>query len=301
MGDAKLLRKRLFARYAGNLRVIDPSSAGAFRCPLCLKDFTAKDVHSKLCLAHIFPQGAGGSEVTLACQSCDSLHGSSLDADLVESVRVERPGSKQRGRIVAGGRSIPILVSADPDDETIRLDASIRHAHPTDWTGIQDFFAAAGDGSKFQLSVTSKVRPTRMRGSLYRSAYLRLFSMFGYDYVLAPCAQVARENIERAALGEVSVTVCSSDARAESVAIVTAPTALRSLAVTMKVSGQRFATALLPGFDRDPRAVADRMCESPRIVKGVQTKVFEAPPDVFADPKNARLLSGIWRLLFKTG
>jgi HNH endonuclease len=59
-------------------------------CPLCLNAFLKEAIDSEppeLTEEHIIPEALGGKLITLSCRSCNGVHGSQLDSQLVQMLR----------------------------------------------------------------------------------------------------------------------------------------------------------------------------------------------------------------------
>jgi|CXWL01.1.fsa_nt_gi hypothetical protein len=198
-------RRRLFEIYSKNLSAIkrhprihiEPDEDDVFVCPLCFRYFTRDEVLSEVAkdipvtLEHVPPEALGGKERTLTCNSCNSWAGHELDSHLTHKLALDDflqgiPGSSVDAEVklneeisltatvqVADVRQLNIVFDQDRSDpkEMEKLNKLQKPELP-----IIDM--------SFKGSRGKPQKQRRPECSLIRIAYLWMFSVFGYGFVI---------------------------------------------------------------------------------------------------------------------
>jgi hypothetical protein len=94
MPEQEEKRLELFDLYAANISMyVEPELKDTFVCPICLNGFARDSVCGKVpavILAHVFPEAAGGTIVTLSCAKCDNDFGTKHDSHLATYHKLHR-------------------------------------------------------------------------------------------------------------------------------------------------------------------------------------------------------------------
>src|SRR5690242_11774621 len=83
---------RTFKQLAQDLARVKGHDSNVVLCPLCLGEYSeeALDLDDpELTEEHIIPGSLGGEITTLPCKRCNSLHGTELDAHLIQMLTVK--------------------------------------------------------------------------------------------------------------------------------------------------------------------------------------------------------------------
>lgn len=177
---------------------------GVMLCPLCHQEFTGAALDSvgssrALSLEHIVPLALGGKLKTLTCTGCNNRLGSSLDAHLVNRVRsaeaVDGGGRSLKGTLRMAERELNMKFSLSNSQgkkpvATIRIPGG----RPADLQHLQASLVK-GEIGNLQMTVREDYSVNSFRLSLMKAAYLALFHMYGYQYILSPAGLMIRNVI----------------------------------------------------------------------------------------------------------
>jgi hypothetical protein len=173
-------------------------------CPVCQKMFLPNDLGSKICIAHAPPEAVNGKPVTLACTDCEKRSSKwdrqvKYEKDMFD--RYEKKVVKNVTLVSDNGTRLPcdlkfnekdpakiIAWSTLPPDQLRKVSKKMEADRALD--GSLNLFL---DTTKFQ----KKDLNSYVASHLY-SAFLIMFSRFGYEYVLSSNA----EDIRRVLIGE---------------------------------------------------------------------------------------------------
>jgi len=203
-GENAAKRRRLFDLYVRQPGHEDVTQGRFFWCPLCRRPFdrvAATGDNPRLTLAHIIQQSLGGTWTTLTCADCNNAHGHKIEVDLLSSHRLAdwvagrgtievRMGDG--GRVRAISRRNPEANHLSFDVKTPMASAAAR-AHQERLAAIAQ---SPSGGHEVKLTLPW-FRPSRCRAAVYQSAYLLMFSYFGYDFVRNPRYNSIRDEIFR--------------------------------------------------------------------------------------------------------
>ena len=183
---SRLQRERLFNILNAILRHYQPNcSRDIIFCPVCHDSLHRSELQRadpKVTLAHIIPQAAGGTQCTLECKGCNSLSGHSFEAhqskerdyhqflrgNLNHDVRVIIDGAHVNGVAVVDSGHMHIQADSDRSNP-LGVEAIVR--------------ASQNDGSIDGRVTIQKFNPAMSLMATLHTAYLYLFSVFGYEYV----------------------------------------------------------------------------------------------------------------------
>ncbi len=203
-GEKAKLREKLFGEYSRRFAATG-GNADTFQCPLCMTLFS-QDVLAieppVLTLAHVLPEALGGTFCTLACAGCKNDIGSDLEAFLIERFRAEDAMNGVgllAGRLEGDFGSVGVEFQAAPPGEPWTVLIIEKQTNPAVIVKLHSALDAnsSDDPAKIAAQITPRYRnkPSRVTAALYQSAYLMMFSYFGYDVVHDPRYAKLREQI----------------------------------------------------------------------------------------------------------
>lgn len=224
-----------------------PDAPRLYCCPLCIRGFDAPEA---LSFEDAPPQSVGGKPVVLTCTPCNNRHGSELDVHIQRGRDAREIGNGKRpawAKLRLGENEI---TTKGLLGDRIELAEMADHTNPA----ASKAFAAEMEsrvtsGStdwKLQLTMTSLYDEWREQIAWLRVAYLHLFALLGYNYILRPELSPIRDQFDRPSERVVpqvmkNMLECDDD---EQIIAVTSPSNLRGFAVRI---GSRMH--LLPGFE----------------------------------------------------
>jgi hypothetical protein len=187
--------ERLFEYYAADLRRFAPKYSDHFGCPLCYRVFKKVDNLGELVAEeHVVSKQLGGRIVTLTCRSCNSEHGTKLDAHLVQRVRIEANKRPMRTRFKMGTVAFGAEMYGRMEPGSPIKIAGVRKQ--SDPRQVEEVKRLLREGRTINLNVNLGYNENRSLVALVRSAYLLMFRTFGYRYVLDSSAKVVREQLQ---------------------------------------------------------------------------------------------------------
>lgn len=166
-----------------------------YPCPICLTTFAIEDLAQKrLSAEHVPPESLGGRELLLTCRNCNNTSGTKLDAHakIKEEVQLALAGTLQHphrikamfGNLVVNGHlrtlggkyslQVPTKINKPGTSELLQNVARIG----TQLTVEHERYSELG----------AKI-------SWFRSGYLALFAVTGYELALNPAFEIVRKQI----------------------------------------------------------------------------------------------------------
>jgi hypothetical protein len=154
-------------------------------------------------LAHIIPDSLGGKHCTLTCSNCNSIGGTALEAALGERFVTEDVVAgvgRARARVSGSFGTITAEWAFSPHQNAWSI-YGLPHLSDPEATGaLQSYLTEQTKNQQeveFSLTPDYDHRPGPVCAAMYQSAYLLLFSYFGYEFVLNPTFALLREQILR--------------------------------------------------------------------------------------------------------
>jgi hypothetical protein len=257
-------RERLFSIYSQNLSLYYPDVIDKFRCPICKKLFSRKDLECsppKITLAHIIPRSLAGTLVTLSCKQCNDKIGYNLETHLAKEKKNE---DFKQGKcdLLARLKTNHGQLVAELSCTNSRL--NIRNLpHRSDPKCSEKIISdAIKNWSKFKFTVEYETFNHEKRNiALIHSAFLMMFYYFGYEYVLSPNVEPIRELILSPKVSDVSykraiVTFTKASEyhyHNPNVSILVTPQEMRSFLIEFPPPNKSTLArcVLLPGFGKD--------------------------------------------------
>jgi hypothetical protein len=200
-------RARLFDLYSRHISLYEPDKQDGFWCPLCMASFGREALvgpKPALSLAHVIPDALGGNFTTLACASCNNGVGHRLEAALVERFAADDSAAGLgliNGRLSGSFGSVGVDFQTSPDRLIWSLYPVPRQSNPAELEALNRYLAGEGVGPEGDLHFTLRTgyrhMPRQASTAIYQSAYLLLFSYFGYEFVHHPHFTPLRDQLAR--------------------------------------------------------------------------------------------------------
>jgi hypothetical protein len=188
--------ERLFDYHAADLHRLAPKYGEHFGCPLCCRVFKrVADLRDIVAEEHVVSRKLGGRIVTLTCRTCNSEHGTELDAHLVQRVHIEANKVPMRARVKMGTAAFGAEMFAPREPGApIKINGIRKQSDPRQDAELERL---AREGQEtINLKLKFGFNANRSVVALVRSAYLLMFRTFGYRYVLDASAAVVREQLQ---------------------------------------------------------------------------------------------------------
>lgn len=176
---------------------IEPDVDEVFLCPLCYRLWEREAISAEsITLEHVPPKSLGGKVRTITCKDCNNWAGTKLDSQLGQKLEFSAFISGVPGSTAEARYSL--------NDQVDSLPATIRRPNPNTWEIIGDPKRSNPneirklDYFKEINSFNITFRPYKRNypeASLMRTAYLWLFSVFGYSFLLNSNLSVIRQQI----------------------------------------------------------------------------------------------------------
>ena len=166
-----------------------------YPCPICLTTFTIEAlVEKQLSAEHVPPESLGGRELLLTCRSCNNSAGTKLDAHakIKEDVQLAFAGTLEHShRVRAMFGDLVVNAELHTSRGTYSLQVPAKINKPGTSHALQN---AARMGA--QLMVEHKrYADLGAKISWFRSGYLALFAVAGYELALNPAFEIVRKQI----------------------------------------------------------------------------------------------------------
>lgn len=186
----------LFSRYSRDLESCCPALRDTFVCPICLGEFPREsDLRTIVAEEHVIPQALGGRITTLTCRRCNNTAGSGLESHLVQRVLVESRKRPVNMKLEVGGAiQRGELYLPDTKDGPINLTVVPKQSDPAQ----EEVVRTRLEEGKTELTIQMNLGyiPLNSMVAVVRAAYLLMFRIFAYSYVLDPSAELIRAQIQ---------------------------------------------------------------------------------------------------------
>lgn len=194
--NGKAKRDSLFSLYSRNLSFYMPELANQFICPVCKSVIARGDLEQdpfKVSLAHIIPKSMGGRQVTLACAKCDQRIGGEYDWHLSQEKKQIEQLREEDGiysKLKCGSGTYRAMFGfCNKSNNTVIYIKPPKHVPLPIWKErIDELVHLKNFSVAFDTFDTQK----RNISHIY-SAFLLMFSKFGYEYVLSANVDPIRE------------------------------------------------------------------------------------------------------------
>ena len=141
----------------------------------------------------------GGRLTTLTCRKCNNMTGSKLESSLVQRVRLESRKLPREGRFILDGIEIGVKVWwPDSLDNPIEALTIPKQSDPREVAKLQKRLSMGNlDGVEGRFEFNLRYVPLKSALALLRAAYLLMFRIYGYRYVIDKSAEIIREQLDR--------------------------------------------------------------------------------------------------------
>jgi hypothetical protein len=174
---------------------------------LCLRPFERSALErsvpddKKLTEEHIIPAELGGKIITLTCKKCNNTDGGQVDSHFIQKVRVDEALGGYHGSIgsdvyISGHRVFAQIEFPSRERETTKIIVKSEASNPAEIEASHQAFLQ-GAVEKIQLNMHLRYNQNLARLSVVRSAYLAMFSRFGYRYILNDSVEHIRQLIHK--------------------------------------------------------------------------------------------------------
>jgi hypothetical protein len=186
-------RQRPFNRFSGQITLYEPAKEGLFFCPLCMRAFTEDALEGPdpyLSLAHVIPKRFGGRLCTLTCKPCNNLLGEEKESALFDRLIAEDRSAgfgRVPARMTGPFGEIGIDLQFPSDGRTWSMHEVRERSNPAHLEALHAYLNDLSGGQPREFNFTTTIRydhrPRQAEAALYQSAYLLMFSYFGYEFV----------------------------------------------------------------------------------------------------------------------
>ncbi len=193
-------RQRLFDEFSENLRLCTQDEIqGQFACPICLREYDSIDSLSD---AHIFPKALGGRSYTLTCKDCNNNVGSKIESHEDQRAKLQNffSGSCSHKVILSqaiSGRKVTAEMTIIKNGTKIMFRFKIpkgKGYDPETEEKIAQSFGKKGHALNVQIRTGVDSRKAEL--TYLHAAFLFLFSQLGYEWVLDPCTNIIRDQLQ---------------------------------------------------------------------------------------------------------
>ncbi len=262
--STKKYKQKLFSDYAANLSIYLPEYSDQFMCPICRRVFSRHDLDGhtpKISLAHAPPKSVGGKPRSLACTDCDNRIG-----DFDRHVKYEKDSfdkfeEEVTKKILRSPNDKKLEIEIKTKDNTISALYAINKIPPEHFRKKSEEFMKyyPTEACGFSMEDGSpKLDLDKWHTSLLYTAFLVMFSRFGYEYALSQNIESLRKVLNgNEAIGKYRKSIFAVYERSipgvlspPIISILTVPADMRCFAIEIPSPRREDASRciFLPGF-----------------------------------------------------
>jgi len=260
--NVKWFKQTHFSRYAANLSIYHPEYQETFMCPICQRTFLRSDLNlqpPRISIAHAPPGAVDGIATTLSCTECEKISSKwdrqvKFEKEMHEAIKnkaiknatlVSKNGTRLPGNLKFKENDIIDISPNLPSEQLQKVSKMLR-----------DEESATGP-----LILTARLPKSPMIKKHYvashlHSAFLIMFSRFGYEYALSPNVEDIRkvlietENAEKYEKSIIAVHKPYESILSPKISIQTKPKDLQCFIIEIPSPRQEDASRIiaLPGF-----------------------------------------------------
>ena len=192
----------IFDSMLSDLSAIRPDVRDVIWCPLCLNPYGRSSLETKeLTEEHIIPEALGGKIITFTCKKCNNDDGGQIDSHFVQKVKVDEALQGYHESIgsdvyISGHRVLAQVELPNGEGRQGRIFVKKKGSNPAEIEASHQAFLQ-GAVEKIQLNMHLRYNQNLARLSVVRSAYLAMFSRFGYRYILNDLVEHIRQLIHK--------------------------------------------------------------------------------------------------------
>ncbi len=198
-------RQRLFDLYSRNLAFFGAQPPDIFVCPLCMDGLTREALQGpepEVTLAHVIPQKLGGRLTTLCCDRCNHTNGHALETHLVERLRTDdclAGVGHRKGRLSLPFGDITVEYGYSPAELAWKVYGIPEASNRNVLNAIPEYHSQLmSDPTNYPplcLMPQYRHQPSEVKAAVYQSAFLLMFSYFGYEFLFHPHFCSLREQV----------------------------------------------------------------------------------------------------------
>jgi hypothetical protein len=169
---------------------------------LCLHPFERSTLDTKeLTEEHIIPKKLGGKIITLTCKKCNNNDGGQIDSHFIQKVIMDEALQGYHGSIgsdvyISDHRVLAQVELPNGEGRQGKIFVKKKGSNPAEIEASQQAFLQ-GAVEKIQLDMHLGYKLKLARLGVVRSAYLAMFSRFGYRYILNDSVEQIRQLIHK--------------------------------------------------------------------------------------------------------
>lgn len=310
------IRNSFFLKFSTNLDLVRPylnfqigylnndgefeQPSKVFICPICFKLFDCSslaqnDATNSLTLEDIPPKKLGGKPLTLTCKRCNNfLGGTRLDSKLFWNLEVEPFLTQQPNSSIDA--SFMINQNVKTKGKMIYLERNKfkfllnPNSNPNFINNFNDF------QKNWEINVTFQFPNKRIvLLALLRIAHLKMFSLFGYGYLLNPMTQIICRQLENPDDEIIShLPVFNKVEKAPGIYFIKSPKQLRSFLVVFSLKHldqKKTFSVIIPGPNDSSFNLNSTIYKNPMFT----AKLDIIPElDYLTDPNKILAFTEIW-------
>jgi hypothetical protein len=260
--DTKRFKQDHFSRYAANLSIYRPEYQETFMCPICQRTFLRSNLNlqpPKISVAHAPPEAVDGIATTLSCTECEKRSSKwdrqvKFEKEMFDAIEnkeiknvtlVSKNGTRLPGDLKIKSNDIIDILSNLPSEQLQKVNKKLMDEESV--TGPLIFTP--------RLPKTPRIKKDYVASHLH-SAFLIMFSRFGYEYALSPNVEdirkvlIGTENAEKYEKAIIAVHVPYESILSPKISIQTKPKDLQCFIIEIPSPRQGDAARIiaLPGF-----------------------------------------------------
>lgn len=193
----------LFTKYKYNLSLLRElgriDNDAEFICPICLQEFTNKDIDI-LSMEDAPPESLGGKKICITCKNCNNKCGHDIDNYLFNYISSHErsqmlPGTSGKIAIQTHGQEIfGSIINKLNGRATIRIPMTNKGNNPIK---AHNYVNTHGYMSTMQIrNVYPKHDQFKTAIAMLKTAYIILFSKYGYAFLLDKSYDIIRSQIQ---------------------------------------------------------------------------------------------------------
>lgn len=209
MSDEK--RQKIFNVYSDNLLMLKTNgllegvkfeNTIPYVCPICLKEFSEKDLDTSLenhlTLEDVPPRSLGGKSNILTCKKCNNTCGHEIDAHLVNRVKeLDQSkffwGSEAKVKVKKNGFKVNGVMKIDSNGTMTMLHSELNN----DPTILREFLKLVRKDEIINVTfMAKKVNDERLRIALLKTGYLLFFQRYGYSLIFTNSFDRIRKQLQ---------------------------------------------------------------------------------------------------------
>lgn len=209
MAKGKEKRQKLFDKFSNQLHRlielklydIDLKFDKTFICPICLKQFSDKDLDTALknhlTLEDAPPKSLGGKANTLTCKKCNNEFGHTIDFHLVDKlnelgIKSFSPNTDSKVKTTHDG--IEVQGTLKVDEKGVMTITYHKKTNNPD--KLKEYLSKTAKGDIVNLNFPiSRVDIRRFEIALLKSAYMMAFEQYGYALILNKSYDIVRKQL----------------------------------------------------------------------------------------------------------